>query len=197
MENAGREITDVLTENRTDGRVLIFCGTGNNAGDGMVMARHLALRDIPAQVFLCTDPAKFQGDALIQYTILREMGLPITALFSVASEEIRRIIIPFLEESSWLVDAMLGTGAEGTPRAPMDGVIQWMNSVQNKVLAVDLPSGLDTDTGTATEICVRADITCTLATLKPGLLKDAAKPYVGRLVVCSIGFPVRLAIVEK
>lgn len=194
MENAGREITDVLMRHRKAGRVLIFCGTGNNAGDGMVIARHLLLREVPGHVFLCTNPEKFRGDALVQYEILKAMNYPMTALFDLPEGEIERAIIKFLDAESWLVDAMLGTGAAGCPRAPMDSVIRWMNDAQNSVLAVDLPSGLNADTGEPAEICVRADVACTLAALKPGLLAETAKKYVGELAVCPIGFPVRLCL---
>lgn len=197
MENAGRGITEVLMKHRQAGQVLIFCGTGNNAGDGMVIARHLLLQGVPGHVFLCTPPEKFRGDALVQYEILKAMNYPMTPLFDVPPEKIERTMMKHLDDPSWLVDAMLGTGATGAPRAPMDAVIRWMNSVQNPVLAVDLPSGLDADTGEPAEICVQADVTCTLAVAKPGLLKEKAKKYVGELVVCSIGFPVELILAQK
>lgn len=193
MECAGRAITEVLMEHRKAGRVLIFCGTGNNAGDGMVIARHLLTQGVPGHVFLCMPPEKFRGDALVQYEILKAMNYPMTPLFGLVEAEIERAIIKFLDAESWLVDAMLGTGATGAPRAPMDEVIHWMNSVSNSVLAVDLPSGLDADTGKPAEVCVQADVTCALAVAKPGLVEKKAKKYVGELKVCPIGFPVGLA----
>jgi NAD(P)H-hydrate epimerase len=87
---------------------------------------------------------------------------------------------------------MLGTGAVGEPRPPFDAAIDWMNSQVCKKLAVDVPSGLDCDTGQPASHVIRADHTCTFAAMKIGFTKPAAKPFTGTIHVCDIGVPPRL-----
>ncbi|MCA9270982.1 MAG: hypothetical protein KDA41_21020, partial [Planctomycetales bacterium] len=94
--------------------------------------------------------------------------------------------------AEWIVDAMLGTGASGSPRPPYDEVIRRLNDATAKRLALDIPSGLDCDTGHAGDPTFVADHTCTFAAAKPGLLADATAPFVGSLHVVDIGVPKRL-----
>jgi len=196
MENAGRGIADALCERGIHGSVLIFCGTGNNAGDGMVVARQLLTRGFSPHIFLCADPEKFQGDARTQYAILTKMALPMTPIYDLPPGEIAETLQPFLENADWLVDALLGTGAKGTPRPPMDEIIRLINAAGasgKRILAVDIPTGLDADTGTAVEPCVRANLTCTLSAMKIGLNHPDAPKFTGEIVLGDIGFPVSLA----
>src|SRR5262249_54042062 len=92
----------------------------------------------------------------------------------------------------WLVDALLGTGAVGDPRPPFDTGIDWMNAQPTKKLAVDVPSGLDCDTGEPSAHTVRADHTCTFPAIKIGFMRPRAKAYTGVVHVCDIGVPPRL-----
>jgi NAD(P)H-hydrate epimerase len=94
--------------------------------------------------------------------------------------------------ADWLVDALLGTGARGEPRPPFDAAIDWMNAHPARKLAVDVPSGLDCDTGQPAKHTLRADHTCTFAAMKVGFTKEAAKPYIGTVHVCDIGAPPNL-----
>jgi NAD(P)H-hydrate epimerase len=93
---------------------------------------------------------------------------------------------------AWIVDALLGTGATGDPRPPLDIVIEWINAQPGKKLAVDVPSGLDCDTGEPSAHTVRADHTCTFVAMKIGFMQPAAKPFVGEIHVCDIGVPPHL-----
>jgi NAD(P)H-hydrate epimerase len=95
-------------------------------------------------------------------------------------------------DADWLVDAMLGTGARGEPRPPFDAAIDWMNAQSCKKLAVDVPSGLDCDSGQPAVHAVRADHTCTFAAMKAGFLQPAARPFTGTIHVCDIGVPPQL-----
>ena len=144
MENAGRGVVDVLLmldpeligSNR---EVLILCGKGNNAGDGFVIARHLDIRGVRVRVGLLAYPGDLAGDALANYQILQHSDVPVESF-------------PLGEPASaggsaWILDAMLGTGAQGDPREPYATAIQWMNAQPARRLAVDVPSGLDCDTG--------------------------------------------------
>lgn len=99
-----------------------------------------------------------------------------------------------MQDARWLLDALLGTGAQGDPRPPFDTAIDWINARQTNTLAlaVDVPSGLDCDTGQPAAPTVRADHTCTFAAMKTGFTQPAAKPYTGTIHVCDIGVPPRL-----
>ncbi len=168
------------------GPVVICCGRGNNAGDGLVMARHLWLRGHPIRVFLWSRPEELSPDAAANYAILQKAGFPIECFPS--GHEPERLA-PALAEASWVVDALLGTGARGEPRPPFDAVIRQINSAGKPILAVDLPSGLDCDTGQAGQPTIQATLTCSFAAAKPGLLRPEAQPYVGHLVILDIGTP--------
>ncbi|NLE36922.1 MAG: NAD(P)H-hydrate epimerase [Pirellulaceae bacterium] len=186
MENAGRGTTDVLCRLGISGPVVICCGRGNNAGDGFVIARHLDLRGHAARVLLWADPATLTGDAAANFAILRTTDVPIDVF---AKEHDPARFEAHLSGAAWIVDALLGTGAQGEPRPPLDGVIDQINGAVAPKLAVDLPSGLDCDTGKPASHTVRAAHTCTFAAIKPGLLAPQAKPYVGELHLVDIGTP--------
>ncbi len=190
MENAGRGVVDVLLgADPLPGLCAILCGKGNNAGDGFVIARHLEIRGVAAEVLLAFPPDQLTGDARINYEILTHCGVPIVELP-------RDGLIAALDEhagrAAWLVDALLGTGATGEPREPLASIIAWMNRQGARRLAVDLPSGLDCDTGRAAAATVQADVTCTFVAAKPGLVSPDARQYVGEFRVVSIGVPPRL-----
>ncbi|MFV1964302.1 MAG: NAD(P)H-hydrate epimerase, partial [Pirellulaceae bacterium] len=144
MENAGRGCADTLCELGVDGPVVLCCGSGNNAGDGFVIARHLDLRGKAVSVLLWSQPHKLRGDAAHNYEVLRRSGVPIVDCAGSGEEA---FLAPHLAGADWIVDALLGTGAQGEPRAPLDRVIRLLNRQPVRRLAVDLPSGLDCDTG--------------------------------------------------
>ena len=188
MENAGRGVVDMLCQLGIPGPVVICCGKGNNAGDGFVIARHLDLRGHPVRVVLCADPTELTGDAGVNFRILQKTDVPI-GQFSLADVA---ALDRQLAEAAWIVDALLGTGAQGEPRPPLDTVIDRLNSAAAPKLAVDLPSGLDCDTGRPARHTVRAAHTCTFVAPKPGFLVPGAERYTGRLHVLDIGIPRRL-----
>jgi NAD(P)H-hydrate epimerase len=202
MENAGRGVVDVLLEidpsltptraGASGGRgrtVAILCGKGNNAGDGFVIARHLEIRGVLAKVLLLGSPEELRGDARENYEILSHADVPIIDLSAMPP-------VAGLDEharsNSWLIDAMLGTGAQGEPRAPFDAAIEWLNAQDARRLAVDIPSGLDCDSGVPASATVRAEITCTFVAMKPGFMLPQAAPFLGQVHVLSIGVPPRL-----
>lgn len=191
MENAGRGATDLLCRLGVDAEVVICCGKGNNAGDGFVIARHLDLRGFSVRVLLWTDPAELIGDAAENYKILTKSDVPVET-FLRQDKKTQAMIARYFDQASWIVDALLGTGAQGEPRPPLAKVIQQINASDTSVFAVDLPSGLDCDSGEAADNTVRADHTCTFAAIKPGFLLPKAQPYVGELHVADIGIPRRL-----
>jgi NAD(P)H-hydrate epimerase len=181
MENAGRGVVDVLLcREPVPRQVLILCGKGNNGGDGFVIARHLIIRGIPCRVVLLVDPSDLQGDALANFTILGRLGCMV---------EKSDVLNGSASNCDWIIDALLGTGAVGEPREPYRSAIQWVNVQVAKVLAVDVPSGLDCDTGEPSEFTVKAEVTCTFHAPKVGFLNSQAQKYLGELHVVSIGIP--------
>jgi NAD(P)H-hydrate epimerase len=208
MENAGRGAVDVLERLGIDGPVVILCGKGNNAGDGFVAARHLAIRGHDCRVMLLCPANELRGDAATNFAILQKSDVPIVDLSRGDDSEragsraptrsvgrspdaLRGALGRHGAGAAWLVDAMLGTGVEGEPRPPFDAAIDWMNArdAKTQVMAVDVPSGLDCDTGRPAAHTVRADHTCTFAAMKVGFTKPEAAAYTGQVHVCDIGTP--------
>ena len=185
MENAGRGASDLLCALRASSPIVVCCGKGNNAGDGYVIARHLLARNYDVQVLNWEPPEKITGDARINYLILRAMGATIIECQGESDETITRV----LSRARWIVDALLGTGCNGAPRNPLKQGIESINHAIAKKLSVDLPSGLDCDTGATPGVVVRADHTCTFLAAKLGLISPAGKPYVGELHVADLGIP--------
>ncbi len=188
MENAGRGVADSLCALGINGPVVICCGKGNNGGDGFVVARHLDNAGRKVQVLLFAEPAELRGDAAVNWTILLKAGVPVTSIpCGVSAEQLAGRL-----DADWIVDALLGTGATGEPRAPFDAVIAAINRASKKVIAVDLPSGLDCDTGHAAKNTIVADHTCTFVAPKPGFFAPGAPQFTGRVHVVDIGVPRRL-----
>jgi NAD(P)H-hydrate epimerase len=185
MENAGRGTTDILCQLGVAGPVVVVCGRGNNGGDGFVIARHLDLRGYEVRVVLLDDTGVLQGDAAINYQVLAKSDVPIVCWDL-------KVLSTALHGAGWIVDAMLGTGATGNPREPFSTVITELNESGIPILAVDIPSGLDCETGTPGKPTIRAKHTCTFVAAKPGLLVPTAAPYVGTLHVVDIGAPRKL-----
>ena len=198
MENAGRGAADVLCQliaSRADAtesgraRIVICCGKGNNAGDGFVLARHLDLRRHVVRVLLWAEPDELQGDAGANFQIIRKAGLPIEVF---GNRHDPRRLAENLAGATWIVDALLGTGARGEPRPPLDAVIDQINAAAAPKLAIDLPSGLDCDTGQAAGHTIRAAETCTFVAVKQGFLAPGAERFTGRVHVLDIGAPRKL-----
>ena len=189
MENAGRGCVDLLCALGCCGPVALVCGKGNNAGDGFVIARHLDLRGIRVKVLLLGAPGDLRGDAAANYAILERCDVP-TVNLSGAFDSAR--FEAELTGAEWIVDALLGTGAAGPPRPPLDEAIRRLNAHPARKLAIDLPSGLDCDTGLAAEPTFRADHTCTFVARKIGCENPAAAEYLGQIHVLDIGAPRKL-----
>jgi len=192
MENAGRGVADVLCRLGIAGPVVVCCGKGNNAGDGFVLARHLDLRGYAVRVLLWATPEELVGDAAANYRILAKGDVPIE-VFGAIHDPAR--LSNLLAGAAWIVDALLGTGARGEPRPPLNAVIEQLNAAAAPKLAVDLPSGLDCDTGRPAQHTTRAVETCTFLAAKSGFQTPEAAPYVGRLHVLDIGVP--RSVVER
>lgn len=191
MENAGRGVADQLCALGAASPVAVCCGSGNNGGDGFVIARHLDLRGIDVRVLLWSPREKLAGDALINFNILERSGIAIHCLADAREADASKAaqFEKHLSGASWIVDALLGTGATGPPRSPLDSAIEAINRHPAAVLAVDVPSGLDCDTGETPGVAIRAVHTCTFVAMKPGFATHGAKQYTGEVHVLDIGAP--------
>lgn len=186
MENAGRGCVDVLRKLAGAGPVLIAAGKGNNGGDGFVIARHLDNTGIVADVALLCPPEDLQGDAAANFQLLKATDVNV---FYINEDGFEDRLNKSIAKAQWIVDALLGTGATGPPRAPYDRVIQQLNAASARKLAIDIPSGLECDTGKPEQPTFGADRTCTFVAAKPGLLAAEAAGFVGIIHVIDIGVP--------
>ncbi len=196
MENAGRAVADEVEKQQSKlavprgrpPRWLILAGKGNNGGDGLVCARHLAERGFEASIVYAASPDSLSGEAALQRDIALRIGLP--------QEQYAPRTIDW-ERWDGIVDALLGTGTSGAPREPMASLIREANDSGLPIVAIDVPSGLDSDTGSTAEPCVQASVTVALALPKVGLLAYPGADAAGKVVVRPIGIPERAVRSEK
>lgn len=180
MENAGRA---VFSEAGV-GPVGVLCGKGNNGGDGFVVARLALSVGLDVRVVLVAEPDSIQGDAAIFKSAYERLGGRIVSSTEAdfLSEEMAK-----LTDCSVVIDALLGTGIRGEVHGPVRAAIEAWPEVPT--LSVDLPSGMNADTGEPCGCCVRANTTVTFQFMKKGFEAAGAKDYLGRLVVADIGIP--------
>ena len=191
MENAARGCVDWLRELGVSGRVVICAGRGNNGGDGFVIARHLENLGINVRVLLFADPKAVRGDAAVNLQVLQKSQTPLRVFDAaeVDSEAVRAE----LAEADWIVDALLGTGTRGGLREPFATVISEINAAVGRKMAIDLPSGLDCDTGVPVDvenpIAIEAHYTATFVARKLGFQNEASREFTGEIRVIDIGVP--------
>ena len=188
MENAGRSVADQAMKLCAGSRrkVCILCGRGNNGGDGCVAARHLALRGLKPVVFIFAPLQDIRGDARINLDIIMQTDTPTIQIeqpshLGAVEEQFR--------DAAVIIDALLGTGARGSVREPMAGAIRIANAAKLPILAVDIPSGLEADTGEVLGCCIEATVTVTFVAPKLGFFKAEGPSKVGQVVIADIGLP--------
>ncbi|KXB98262.1 MAG: hypothetical protein AA908_02375 [Chlorobi bacterium NICIL-2] len=188
MENAARSAAEILRRRyklSRDRSVLILCGSGNNGGDGLALARHLH-EDASVTVVLCGNIDRMSEETLVNYRTCSQLGIPI--LQWRGPESARELPA----HPTMIVDAVLGVGAHGALRSPVDSLIAWANSQPAARVALDVPSGLDADSGVAFDPCFHADCTITMGALKTGLLIGDGPQMCGTIEVAPIGIPARI-----
>lgn len=189
MENAGLRVVEVITgllNDPNDKKVVVVAGKGNNGGDGFVVARHLHNRGSEVQVFLAAEPEQIKGDALVNLNIWQRMGQKVYLLTKNNNISLLRLA---LMNADLVVDALYGTGFRGAVREHMATIIEVINGCGKTVVAVDIPSGLEADTGRVYGPCICATHTITFALPKLGLVLPDAREYVGQLHVVDISIP--------
>jgi NAD(P)H-hydrate epimerase len=193
MENAGSSCAEIVIGElkKLGGRkICIFCGTGNNGGDGFVIARHLKNAAFEVNIALCGPSSKIKGDAEINYKIIRRTGILIKEL-DLSSTDIEKAVETFAGDSDLIVDAIFGTGLSGEPSSGFNRLVDAVNSLNKRIIAVDIPSGLDCDTGYPLGTAIKAAITVTFAAAKKGFINPASAEYTGEVYIASIGIEPR------
>ena len=186
MENAGRGAAGWLLDRIKQGRVVIACGSGNNGGDGGVVARHLDSWGFDVRLAWFGDPSKLKGDAAIQRDVLERSEIPASIVAEDATTDQIDALWP---GADWLVDGLLGTGLTRPVEGLLARAIDSMNRSGVPILALDLPSGLDADTGQPLGGAIRAVATATFVAPKLGFAAEGAKAYTGEVFVVDIGVP--------
>lgn len=186
MENAARGLADqalLMLEDAqaSPAKVLIICGSGNNGGDGYALGRHIHNAGVKVTL-VQLGQVRENTDAATNRNICLNMKL----------SEITFEDIDSHTSNDLIVDAIFGTGLDRPVAGLASDVINWINQQKAPVLAVDLPSGLDCDTGKPLGLAVKADCTVTFVARKPGMIAKEAEDYLGKVVVASIGAPIEL-----
>lgn len=184
MENAGRETAEFirkLSKGKTT-KVVIFCGPGKNGGDGFVCARYLHIWGFKVNVIVFVPYNRYSGNTLTNYKIIKKLGVNIQKF---KYERTKRLI----SKCDIIVDAIFGIGLSRNVEGVFYDAIQLINSSRKIVVSVDIPSGLDANTGKVLGISVVANYTITMGTLKIGFKPPTAKTYLGKVKVIDIGYP--------
>lgn len=187
MENAGRAMAQLLLDMKVDGPIIICCGAGNNGGDGFVIARHLDNARVPVRILLFADPDRISHDSAINQRIALASGIPIDVMAMNPLDE--DVLQEKLGQASWIVDALFGSGLRGPLRPPFDRVVEMINASGAKILAVDVPSGLDADAGRPLGAAIRADRTAVIIAPRVGFENPGAREWIGEVHVIDIGIP--------
>lgn len=184
MEIAGSRASDVILEYiEPNAHGLIVCGTGNNAGDALVVARNLAELGYPISVLFVKGTSRLSPDCQKNYELLKETGQPLTFYSSV--QELPQGTFDFV------VDGLLGTGLNAEVRSPYKEVVAWINTHSPLTFAMDIPTGLSADTGEILGTAVHADVTITFGVLKLGFFLNSGYDITGNIVLCNLPFPAK------
>lgn len=190
MENAGRAVAqEALSalQGKKKPSVCVVCGTGNNAGDGFVVARHLMNKGIHVKVFLVGNENKLKHDALVHFRVLKKIKCPIQSAVILNRSNINE-----LKTCDVIVDAIFGVGLNREILDPAKNIIASLNALRQRIISIDIPSGLDGTTGSIYGVCVKAWKTVTFSFMKKGFLKNLGPHYAGRVIIADIGIPPEL-----
>lgn len=192
MENAGRGAAELITRLYPEaGNFIIFCGSGNNGGDGFVVARHLFLAGFSPTVFTTAGPEARSKDAATAAHCAEACGIELLRTEDYGEEELSRLTA----SADVAIDALLGTGSKGIPRGEAARVIPLFKAART-VVSLDLPSGIDPDTGLSGGVFVKADVTATFLAEKKAFAGEPGKLACGNVFICHIGIPAQLLLKE-
>lgn len=191
MENAGRYVAEAaisMLGSAKGKKVTVFCGTGNNGGDGFVAARYLAEQGVEVSVNIIGDRSRIKGDPKINLGRLEKIGVNIREILRFAQDG------PFIQRKNsqrghLVIDAIFGIGLKGEVKEPVRSIIMDLNKQNIPILSVDVPSGLDADSGEVLSQAIKAKKTVTMQFAKKGFYKNKGPEFVGEIVVVDIGMP--------
>jgi len=190
MENAGRGVAEearkMLGKSK---KCCVFCGKGNNGGDGFVSARHLLNYGIETKVFLMGRKEEVRGIAGTNLDILLKLGIPIKEIKETKDLDLVKSEVNSVE---LIIDALLGTGVKGEVRGLVKEVIEFLNQTGKPILSIDIPSGLNADTGNPCGLVIKATTTVTCFLPKKGFSSPAAAQYIGELQIADLGVPYKV-----
>ena len=193
MENAAIGCTQWLTTKYpVNSRAAVLCGRGNNGGDGLAIARHLRLAGWKCHVIQLGPLDKLSSDARSNWDVLCAKGITDCLLIDEPTREQMSDVAAILSEVDVIIDALLGSGAQGTPRAPMADFINLANAASAQRVAIDIPSGLDATTGQPANPTFHAQATLTFVARKVGFDAPTAHEVLGHVEVLPIGIPIEL-----
>jgi len=184
MENAGRGVSDVaidMLKGASGKKVAIFCGTGNNGGDGFVAARYLLGQGIELSVYIVGAKSSIKNDPLINLNKLGKMGVKIDEISS-----------PIKIDVDVIIDAIFGIGLKGEVKGEVKDIIVDLNRSDISIISIDVPSGLDADTGKILGEAIRAKKTVTMQFAKKGFYIEKGPEYTGEVITVDIGMPKQL-----
>jgi len=190
MEHAGLAVARAVRSlAKPPATIVACCGSGYNGGDGLCAVRHLAGWGYHPQVALTVPAGWLKDEPAVYAKILQRLQVP---MLTVTGPAQRRRLAGWLRQSRVVLDALLGIGLSGPVRPQYAEMITLMNRANRPIIAVDVPSGLDADSGEACPVAVRATVTVTFGLPKRGCFTRTGQAYTGRLVVDPIGFPPQL-----
>ena len=190
MEHAGLAVARAAARaRRGGGPIVVLCSRGNNGGDGLVAARWLDNWGISVIVMMVGGVPRSRGPAQINWQIVRRLRLPVIHCRAARATLRHQAMV---RRAAVVVDALLGTGARGLVREPIASAIEVINRAKRPVIAVDIPSGLDADTGTVCGVAVRATRTVTCGMLKQGLRRGQGREHAGTVTIADISLPRRI-----
>jgi hydroxyethylthiazole kinase-like uncharacterized protein yjeF len=188
MENAGRSVAEEAKKMLKSRLVpiLIFCGYGNNGGDGFVAARHLENKGYKVNVFLVGQKKEMSEDTKLNFAIIKKMKVKIRKIINQKQIE---FLFKLSQRPQLVIDAIFGIGLKGELNNFYRRLLESINSWKAPVLSIDIPSGLDADKGVALPVAIKADKTVTMGIMKSGFLNISAKKYLGKIIIADISLP--------
>ena len=185
MENAGRCVSEAALEmlraNSSGRRVSVFCGTGNNGGDGFVTARYLSEKGVSVKVYVVGNMSHIKGDPAINMGILEKSRIDIKEIISIIDID-----------ADLIIDAIFGIGLKGSVRELARSIIEGLNKKHLPIISIDVPSGLDADTGEVSGVAIKARKTVTMQFAKKGFYMNKGPEHTGEVLVVDIGIPEEL-----
>ena len=185
MENAGRAVAEVIVKNIVSvigGRVAVFCGSGNNGGDGFVAARYLMRAGALPFVVMCGNESSLKADARLHFELLKQLHIPV-----ITPDDPN--LMSYCNDSSLVIDALLGTGSKGAPRSHYAEIIRIIENLDRPIVSIDIPSGVDPDTGQTPGVAVIADHTVCLVYPKRGMFLFPGAEHCGTIYMSDLGLP--------